>query len=1532
MKKRILAVVCMLAVLVGIFAVGGVAATTDTDDRYDVGYAKRDVNPWVKSSYVSVGIEDTTYSDSADNITTISIRNPSNTTQSVTTSIVKVPLAGYGNSSSRLTDGIFDDNGDGIETVGDGLAVTATSVTDDWGKTVIYLTMDSIGAYSKFVKAVRAGIVAELTTDVVSESDIMVSASHCHEAPDLDLCAAAEDGTALKAYYDYYVEQAIAAAVEAYESRSAADMHKGSIVASDYMKENGYTYTSGDLQGEGYQLNFVRHYVINDGESTWVGGDNFGSPPAVGEETDWELEHVSEANDTMNILQFTRDEGDPVVLIQWQAHPSIMGATTRTDLSSDYVNALRYRLENNATEFGGSTNYCVGFWQGTGGNINPTSRDVSEYIYDTTNNKLLGWPSVSKDFAQVSLSYNTGSDPATETNREYRNALYGYLLGKIALDCLDSEEMTAALDMSNIRTIQSVYDVPRQKDSEGLIAAANAWQADVDEGNTPTYPYVYNWSEDGNNYVLNSAYHAQRVLFRASSNLDSTQMELNALVLGENVAMVVAPPELFDRYSVSNTVGNTADNDWLDLVDNDTYGTPFVLSKSNDRMGYLPNYTAYEYYTDSTGTIDPTSQQAKMGSYEANSALHAQGAGEEVVAKLKAMLEMAAQGYDMEGTCPVCGEVKWQPVTDTTITEFGTGHFYLTEDLLRPGNGSANAKQKVIYENETVCLNLNGHVIETEGRTFNVKGGGVLNIIDTPMWNEGSGGTVRAYSGANNPNGGVVTIASDGTMNVYGGTLEFVPETASGDVGTGCGGIVSLSGTLNMHGGTIKGAKLVDSSSSLSKDGCGGAVYMWGGSLNMYGGTITSGTVPETVDDGAKNGMGPCVYIGAKTCRVRLYNDAKIDDIFYGVNSGYNVAVYGKYTGSAGLSFHSDITPAEDLDVGQLYTYNSVAADISEANLFCTNMNTFSVEASGNNLVLKISYADNVIAAVGTTGYTSLQQAVDAYDGTAIKMIRDESSAVTVNEGKDIYLDLNGCKITGKVTVSAYTLYCKDSATDDYTVSDGVYGKIQSHSGNIAGIPESSDMADDGYMMISEDGVLSFHRVNLDLTHMTLRPITNSECAPSVYYTSDFMGDEMVAAKVLKYGVALSVDEMPDETNMADCHCSYFESFTDGAVGNSANGTLLKGIMKPTNATLVNRRNANLGVFGRAYILTEDGYMFGGGYERDLIEQTVAIDNIWTTLSKTQKEGMVTMFNTYKSIVKDWEVPNLKSAVDPANDGITKILGIGNSYTMDCMWLLGQIYAAENPDKNIQLGIAYISGGTLQGHASRYENNQNLDYFYFLDCATGTWTREAITLADAIAYTGWDIVSLQQGSTSSVDPSTYDGNIQFLQNCVSSGLGYTPKFFWNLTWSWPIMPLGTKLETLEQQTEMFEQVVSAVQQKIVPDETFEMIMPAGVAIQNANSVLEDADLYCDNVHLGAYGRLIAGYVLYCQLENVDADALTALKVTATPSAFSKIHTDEVTGAVDHSAYMNIALEAVRYALITGRAGTFASTDLTDLVG
>ena len=56
-------------------------------------------------------------------------------------------------------------------------------------------------------------------------------------------------------------------------------------------------------------------------------------------------------------------------------------------------------------------------------------------------------------------------------------------------------------------------------------------------------------------------------------------------------------------------------------------------------------------------------------------------------------------------------------------------------------------------------------------------------------------------------------------------------------------------------------------------------------------------------------------------------------------------------------------------------------------------------------------------------------------------------------------------------------LYCMDSQTDDYTVEDAYsYGKLASVScrgtGGLEGLPESSDVALDGYLMVTEqDGV-----------------------------------------------------------------------------------------------------------------------------------------------------------------------------------------------------------------------------------------------------------------------------------------------------------------------------------------------------------------------------------------------------------------------------------------------------------------------------
>ena len=1487
MKKRILAVVCMLAVLVGVFAVGA-AASTGTDGKYDVGYVKVDVNPWIQSEYISIGIENTTYTDADPYVGTISINNPNNTAAVVDQPFVKVPLAGYSNSTSRLASALADDNGDGLIGEGDGVAVTVTSVTDDWDKTVMYVTIDSIGAYKRFTTDIREAIVAAMPAGTISASEIMVSASHSHAAPDINECVNAEEGTALRAYYDYYVARVAEAAVNAYEDSSPATMTKGSIEAVESMVAQGYTYSSSNTNnenyyGQGIRMNFNRHYVVTnktDSTNTWVSGDNFGQVPDDVEVT---RKHVSEVNDTMSILQFTRDDGDPVALIQWQAHPSMFGSASQTNLSSDYINALRYRLENNATEFGGSTNYCVGFWQGTGGNLNPMSSIAGECVFRPQKmSTTYGWPSIDLG-SHMTLTVDTSAAASATQNRAYRNALYGYLLGQIALDCLDSE-MTGALDMSNIRTIQSYYTVARQTDSEGLIAAAHAWKEAVDLGESITYPYTYTYGEDV--YVLNSQYHANSVLDRENATRTSGRVELNAIMLGENVAMVVAPPELFDRYSLDNTLSDTSDNDWEDLIGaTASAGMPFILSKSNDRAGYMPNNLAYTYNTDPSGTAT-----VAAGSYEANTSLHTQGAGEQVVAKFGAMLETADTGY-VTGTCPKCGEVEWQPlIEEVTYTEhLGSGHYYLTTDIIRPSNsGDEDRFIKTVNAGESLCLNLNGYTLESEGRAFLVQKNGTLSIINTDVKDPGTGGVVRAYSGNNNSVGGLATVY--GTFNLYGGTLEFVREAETGDIGTGCGGILSLAGTMNMYDGTIKGAELVDSTdTSLSKDGCGSAIYMWGGTLNMSGGAITSGTNPSI-------GNGSCVYI-VNGCFINLSNDASIEDIYYGVTPTSNVKISGTYTGTIGLSLDSGIALAETLPAGKLSS-----ADLTNATITCSS-SYYVIETTETQLNLVHYFDDTIVAAIGLTGYTTLQDAVDAYtEGDMITMINNETAATTVDEGMDIYLDLNGKTVSGAITVSSGTLYCKDSATDDYSVIDGVYGKITSCTGAIDGIPEESTLADDGYLMISEEGVLSFHRVNLDLTHMILRPITNGVCAPSLYYKSNFKADKMVADRVQKYGVAMSVDAMPNATNMKQCHSSYFTTFVDGAEGNSGNGTLLKEIMRPTNAALVNKRNATVGVYGRAYILTEDGYMFGGGQKRSLQEQVEAAN--WSEYSADAVANAVTMCKTYGSIMCKWDIPEITSKIimdkeNPvAKEGETlKVLAITSSFGLNTTQLLYDVAVAEGyAPENVIVARLYTSGCTLEkhlAHAPSEENPEGLPVYQYTKITgeTGKWTtvyaEGEATLLDGLQDEDWDIIFMQQGAAQAPVLSSYtDENgqdrIDLFRAIVNQYAPADAKFVWNMLWAYQ----GDSTQSVfvntfgSNQMAMYEANINAVSTKVVPRTDYDAIIPSGTVIQNARTSAFGDTLCRDTYHLNNYGGIMAAYGLFAtltgqELTEINIDAVTA---------------------------------------------------------
>ena len=83
-------------------------------------------------------------------------------------------------------------------------------------------------------------------------------------------------------------------------------------------------------------------------------------------------------------------------------------------------------------------------------------------------------------------------------------------------------------------------------------------------------------------------------------------------------------------------------------------------------------------------------------------------------------------------------------------------------------------------------------------------------------------------------------------------------------------------------------------------------------------------------------------------------------------------------------------------------------------------------------------------------------------------------------------------------------------------------------------------------------------------------------------------------------------------------------------------------------------------------------------------------------------------------------------------------------------------------------------------------------------------------------------------------------------------------------------------------------ITQTVQAKIVPDNTFNWIMPVGTAVQNMkSSYLGDLDIYRDYTHLNDFGRLLAGYVWFCRLEGIPTDTF---KLNYIPDALTKTYT------------------------------------------
>ena len=215
------------------------------------------------------------------------------------------------------------------------------------------------------------------------------------------------------------------------------------------------------------------------------------------------------------------------------------------------------------------------------------------------------------------------------------------------------------------------------------------------------------------------------------------------------------------------------------------------------------------------------------------------------------------------------------------------------------------------------------------------------------------------------------------------------------------------------------------------------------------------------------------------------------------------------------------------------------------------------------------------------------------------------------------------------------TLYGKDSQTDDFTVDDEyAYGQMThvktQGTGTVTGQP--------GYLKIREKSGISFHKVELNIDTMSLRP-----GSVGVYYSAPFKGDEVVAENVRTFGISLSVENAGATQALTPGTYTTYTDFQPGETGNRTASTMVSNIMKTANSAAVNSANAETVIYGCSYLQTDDEVVFGTPVAMSLRQQMEAVDDIWRSLTEKQRDMVLSIRFRYSSVVENWDVPNILS-------------------------------------------------------------------------------------------------------------------------------------------------------------------------------------------------------------------------------------------------------------------------------------------------
>ena len=272
-------------------------------------------------------------------------------------------------------------------------------------------------------------------------------------------------------------------------------------------------------------LNFVKHYqhTTPEGQVKYF-GDNFGI--GVYDET---TKHITDADPTMHLLKIVRPGKKDIIMANWRAHATLTGGLSKPEVSADFPGAFRDVMEE-------KLGCLFAFHQGAAGNLNATSRLKDEVR--TKDYKLHGQYLAEHAFEGLKNMKKLTPGPVCIRQQ--------ILMGKV--------DHTEDYRIEDARKVLDVWIKTSDHAAVREVAAPLG---------------------------IRSPYKASAIIRRFNSPQEA-DLELNTITVGEELAFVTAPNELFDTISMLVEEGSV-------------YPHTLTLGYCNAYRGYIPSKLGYEY-------------------------------------------------------------------------------------------------------------------------------------------------------------------------------------------------------------------------------------------------------------------------------------------------------------------------------------------------------------------------------------------------------------------------------------------------------------------------------------------------------------------------------------------------------------------------------------------------------------------------------------------------------------------------------------------------------------------------------------------------------------------------------------------------------------------------------------------------------------------------------------------------------------------------------------------------------------------------